>query len=178
MRSFISKIKSAQPLVFLLVLTGCESSNGLSSVDAPPSLTWTTAEWIAGDQSLYNVSAEMDAATSRDALFRLASALDAGYQALDFKPPFPSIRIIDPKHALMSSTRIGLAVVTETGEERIYINRSYLERRSDIEALIIHEIAHLKAWHVYGRNISAHGVSYQKVYRSALARRDCERVEY
>ena len=78
----------------------------------------------------------------------------------------------------MSNTRIGLAMVTETGEERIYINRDYLERRRDIDALILHEIAHLQTWRVHGRNVAQHGRAYQSICRSVLPRRGCERVEF
>jgi hypothetical protein len=165
-------------MALVAVSAGCQHADQLSISDNDIPVAWTTAGWISGVRGLYRVPADADAETSREALFRLASALDASYAALDFAPPYPSIRIIEPKHALMSNSRIGLAIVTDTGEERIYINRDYLERRSDIDALILHEIAHLQAWRVNGRNIAPHGRAYQIICRAVLPRRGCERFEF
>ena len=174
----LSQVKRATMMALVAASVACQNADQPPVSDDDLPVAWTTAGWISGVRGLYQVPAEVDAETSREALFRLASALDAGYTALNFAPPYPSIRIIDPRHALMSNTRIGLAIVTETGEERIYINRDYIERRSDIDALILHEIAHLQAWRVHGRNIAPHGRAYQKICRSVLPRRGCERFEF
>lgn len=174
----LSQVKRVTAMVLVAASVGCQSADRPPVWEDDIPVAWTTAGLIAGVHGYYQVPAEADAETSRDALFRLARALDAGYVALNFAPPYPAIRIIDPRHALMSNTRIGLAVVTEAGEERIYINRDYLERRSDIDALILHEIAHLQAWRINGRNIAPHGRAYQKICRSVLPRRECQRFEF
>ena len=132
---------------------------------------------VVRDRSVFDLPNEATSQTSREDLLRLVDVLDDAYERLDYAPPFPRIRIVDAHHSRLHGRAVGVATITDTGESRIYLNRQYLKTRADLLPLVLHKLAHLKAWRMHGFAIETHGPEFMQICRSVTARRNCTAKE-
>ena len=149
-------------------LTACQAN-----APTAPSTQVVSAEWTNVQSQASAMEVDVGSATSRLALLRLSNALDAAYAAYDLAPPLPAIRIVSKRHPIMDNITMAKAAVTAGGDELIYFNRAHLNDSRAIEPLVMHEVAHLKAWREHGYDIQPHGPEFKVICRSASARRNC-----
>ncbi|MHA7900811.1 MAG: SprT-like domain-containing protein [Henriciella sp.] len=133
---------------------------------------------LTGDRSDFELPPLETAQTDRADLFRLVDALDEAYARLDFAPPFPNVRIVDANNPLFRRSfsrgrTMALAAMNDEGEPFIYFNQKDLQTTEDLLSLVLHELSHLKAWRVYGRDIPAHGREFMAICRKVIRRSDC-----
>lgn len=157
----------------LLVLASCQSTGRVHGADRLTDPSDLNATRIAGDRSVFELPAAATTQTSREDLFRLVDALDEAYERLDFAAPFPRIRIVDWHDPVLKGQAIGVAAIAAGDEERIYLNRQYLSTHAELMPLILHELAHLKAWRVHGHAIAPHGREFMAICHSVTAVRNC-----
>lgn len=156
------------PAILALTLPSCQANSPTAQSTQVVSAEWTTVQSQASA-----VEVEAGSATTRLALLRLSRALDAAYAAYDLAPPMPAIRIVSKRHPIMDNITMAKAAVTARGDELIYFNRAHLNDSRAIEPLVMHEVAHLKAWREHGYDIQPHGPEFKAICRSASARRNC-----
>ncbi|MEO0451223.1 MAG: SprT-like domain-containing protein [Pseudomonadota bacterium] len=159
------------------IVTSCQMSTQATATSMSANMPPAFAMRVAGDHSLFDLPPEDTRTTSSEDLFRLVDVLDQAYAQLDFAPPYPRIRIVDTDHSRLKERAVGVAAVTDTGESRIYLNRQYLRSRADLLPLVLHELAHLKAWRVHGFEIETHGPEFMQICRAVTARRNCTAKE-
>jgi SprT-like family len=159
----------------VVVLTACHATGATPTIKADTHILAAYRSTALGN--VHAMPIEEDNPTKPRALHRLANALDRAYKAYDLVPPLPSIKIVSPRHDLMRHSRVGMAAVTASGKELIYFNRAHLETRKSIEPLVMHEVAHLKAWRIHGHAIKSHGKEYKAVCRAVTDRKNCTRLE-
>ena len=154
--------------IMAITLTACQAHGPTA-----PSTQVVSAEWTAVQSQAAAMEVEVGSATSRLALLRLSNALDAAYAVYDLAPPLPAIRIVSKRHPIMDNITMAKAAVTAGGDELIYFNRAHLSNPRAIEPLVMHEVAHLKAWREHGFTIQPHGPEFKAICRAASARRNC-----
>lgn len=156
----------------LLILPGCQSE-----VNHPPGVLVAsdaaTAPRVSGDMSAFEFSNTQTGPTPREDLFRLVDALDEAYQKLGFQPPYPNVRIVSPKHSLLSRWTVALAARNASGQEFIYVNRHYLIEGEALLPLMLHELAHLQAWRRHGMEIKPHGREFMAICKSVTEKANC-----
>lgn len=161
----------------LTIIPTCHFASRASGTSVSANMPPAFAMRVVRDRSVFDLPNEATRQTSRKDLLRLVDVLDDAYERLDYAPPFPRIRIVDARHSRLSGRAVGVATITETGESRIYLNRQYLASRADLLPLVLHELAHLKAWRMHGLAIEAHGPEFMQICRSVTARRNCTAKE-
>ena len=169
-------LRASLTLLSLLVLSSCQSEVVLTdtlATDAPAA----SATRMTGDISVFEIPDAKVSETPSEDLFRLVDALDDAYARLDFQPPFPAIRIIDAKSTKLYRRTLAWAARNEAGEEFIYFNRSHLVGREKLLPLVLHELAHLKAWREHGLAIELHGDEFQTICQSVTRRKHCTATE-
>ncbi|MEL6754935.1 MAG: SprT-like domain-containing protein [Pseudomonadota bacterium] len=171
------------PLLLAMVLGGCHSiplwelitEKGRANEDGSPSasiLVRPTPENTATTEFAY-VPAESNR-TSREDLFRLIDATNKAYEVLNFKEPYPLIRIVDrTSESLSSPYAIATAVVTDEGKEIVYFNRYFISKNIPIEGTVIHEYAHFATWRRFGHDVPPHGREFWAVCSKATKRNHC-----
>lgn len=137
--------------------------------------TETSAErrTYEGEQSTFNLPLKSETKTRTRDLYRLVDALDKGYALFDLAPPYPKIRIVDETHDLMPPNTLAVSMRTESEQEFIYFNRKSLRMRRELEATVMHELAHIKTWREHGIRVREHGTEFKQVCRAATARVHC-----
>ena len=155
--------------IMAFTLTACQANRPTA-----PSTQVVSAEWTTVQSEASAMEVEAGSATTRLALLRLSRALDAAYAAYDLAPPLPAIRIVSKRHPLMNKITMAKAAVTAGGEELIYFNRAHLSDSRTIQTLVMHEVAHLKAWREHGYGIQPHGPEFKAICLAASARRNCD----
>jgi len=168
-------IKRLSLVVLLAGLVACQTQ---SAMDTTPRAEGSLlAERFIGVKSTFELPAPNAKLTSSRAFVRLTRALDNAYSLLELGSPYPNIKIVSDSHHMMKGARVGVAAVTAEGEELIFFNRKYLESRRSIDSLVIHEVAHLKAWREHGHDISPHGREFKRICRAVTYRRNCTKME-
>lgn len=168
-------IRQLSPVLLVAGLMACQTQ---FDIDTPPRAEGAfLAERYIGARTAFELPPLDHKRTSSRALVRLSRALDKAYTLLDIEAPYPSIKIVSDSHQMMKGPRFGVAAVTASGEELIFLNRKYLEQRGSFESLIIHEVAHLKAWREHGHAISPHGREFKQICRAVTDRSNCTRTE-
>ena len=143
----------------------------LANVDEPPREQVQSATV----ESDLHVNLPTKSETSRANLFRLVDSLTRAYNAFDLTPPMPQLRIVGNNHAVMRASELAKAVITEEGRELIYVLRAHLAAASqdELDATIIHEIAHLVTWRRHGLAVMEHGREFMDVCRDVASRDAC-----
>ncbi len=160
----------------LIVISACHSISSGTAVSVGANAPPVFAMRIVGDRSMFDLPTTATE-TPRADLLRLVDVLDEAYDRLNFEAPFPRIRVVDPHHPRLHGRAVGVAAVTVTGESRIYLNRQYLSTRAHLLPLVLHELAHLKAWRRHGLEIETHGPEFMQICRAVTARRNCTAKE-
>ena len=162
-------------MLSVLALSACQSETVTAAAAALKQDA--TATRIKGDMSVFEIPDADVAETPREDLFRLLDALDEAYARLEFQPPFPTIRIVDAKSTKLYRRTLAWAARSNTGEEFLYFNRSHLIGREKLLPLVLHELAHLKAWRQHGLGIEMHGAEFQSICQSVTWRKHCTAME-
>lgn len=149
-----------------LIVAACQAP------DAGQNLYIPTAS-AAGSDTAVELLIRQRKQTSRADVFRLVEALDEGYELLDLARPYPTIRLANPSHRLLQYSSGALAAKNAGGQEFIYFDRNRLSNKQSLRPLVLHELAHLKAWRLHGIEIAEHGPEFRKVCHSATTRRNC-----
>ena len=168
------------------ILTGivCSGASCTHSSTSTPS-----AFYLPSDEQTYSASiSSIDASkTSPSDLFKLVDALDAAYQAAalspphpsihSLSPPHPSIHIVEPNHDRLQNNAVAVAMDDSSGRDYIYFNRDGVRRALSLNPIVFHEVAHLKAWRLYGHDIEAHGPEFKTVCWALTSRYHCTEAE-
>ena len=144
-----------------------------------PSTSTPTAFYLPSDEQRFSASvSSIDASrTSPSDLFKLVDALEAAYRAAALSPPHPSIHIVEPNHDRLRNNAVAVAMVDASGREYIYFNRDGVRRALSLNPIVFHEVAHLKAWRLYGHDIEAHGPEFKTVCWTLTSRYHCTETE-
>ena len=165
-------------LVFCpIIIAACQIKPHKAQQPSSDSAMFVEAMRIAGDRSVFELPHEAVRKTPRANLLKLVDALDEAYAALDYQPPFPNVRIVNPSHPRLRGHALGVAAMTADGEARLYFSRTDLVSRRDLKPLILHELAHLKAWRMHGFDIAAYGPEFTKICRSVSRPENCTAQE-
>ena len=153
------------------VIAGSIALSGVAFANAAE----TTAErrTYEGALSTFDLPSKAASKTRTRDLYRLVDALDKGYAQFDLAPPYPKIRIVDQSHDLMPQNTLAISMRTESGQEFIYFNRQSLRMRRELEATVMHELAHIKTWREHGIRVREHGTEFKQVCRAATAHVHC-----
>ncbi|MEL6860067.1 MAG: SprT-like domain-containing protein [Pseudomonadota bacterium] len=159
-----------KPLLAALIGSGLLATASARERAAEPVSAARTYE---GARSTFNLPSKAEAKTRTRDLFRLVDALDKGYRQFELAPPYPQIRIVDKNHEAFPDYGLAVAMRSASGREYIYFNRSYLEKTSDLDSTVMHELAHIKTWRMHGIHVREHGKEYRTICRAATDRDHC-----
>ena len=168
--------KAGRSLLIMAALActgGCQFLTTTNSPRPQQTSKLTSANYLAEAGHKFEVRTKGSDRTSRESLFRLIDALDSAYQILEFKPPYPAVRIVNQRHDHLPRGAVGVAVIDQNGREQILIERGYLQSGRPLLSIAIHELSHLKAWRQFGHEISAHGAEFRQVCRGAAKSSAC-----
>ena len=171
----LARLRITLSILVSITLTACLCGPVLEP--PKPSSQPISATRIAGTNSAFDLVNTKIARTPRADLFRLVNALDTAYGLLDFAPPYPAIRIAGPGHSALDGSTIARAELSEAGDAYIYFDRRKLISRLDLHAVVLHELAHLKAWRMYGPHIAPHGREFQEICKQVTTREKCAAKE-
>jgi len=174
-RKWTTLSKNRLSIMACAALTACQYVPPAPAPQKPPHAVSATR--IVGTHSAFDLVNKKTSRTPRADLFRLVNALDKAYGVLDFAPPYPAIRIAGPGHSALRGSALARAQLNEDGDAVIYFNRHELIRRPNVEALVLHELAHLKAWRIHGTDIATHGSEFLKICYEVTTRDNCAAKE-
>ena len=171
----LATLRTGLSILTCITLTACLCAPMWETPSLSPQPVSATR--IAGTNSTFDLVQKKTTRTPRADLFRLVNALDKAYGLLDFAPPYPTIRIAGPGHSALGGSMIARAELSEAGYAYIYFDRRKLMRRSDLQAVVLHELAHLKAWRIYGTDIASHGREFREICNQVTTREKCAAKE-
>jgi len=168
-------IRNSVSILACAALTACLCAPTRNSADKPQQAVSATR--ISGINSAFDLVQKKSSRTPRADLFRLVNALDKAYGLLNFSPPYPAIRIAGAGHSALGGSTIARAELSDEGDSYIYFDRRNLMGRSDLQAVVLHELAHLKAWRIHGTEIAAHGREFREICHQVTTSEKCTAKE-